>query len=151
MSDDVVEDARPPAMVVSMLSPVLRRVLRSPLGKRIGKLATIDVIGRRTGRTYRVVTGWYELDGRKLVFTPARWRANFADGAPAVVCHQGRVERHVGKLERDHGAVAESLNRVIRAGTSPRTLGLRSPKGHTITADDVRRLDRSQIEFRTAP
>src|SRR4026209_1691488 len=108
-------------MALKVLNPVLRRVLRSPLGKRIGKLATIEVVGRRTGHSYSVVCGWdeiggrpgvfqpaghsyavvcgcREIGGRRVVFTPAGWRSNFAGGAPAVVCHKGRIQQYVGEL-----------------------------------------------------
>lgn len=138
-------------MALKVLNPVLRRVLRSPLGRRIGKLATIEVVGRRTGHSYSVVCGWHEIGGRQVVFTPAAWRSNFAGGAPAVVCHRGRIEQYVGELEHDHSTVADALNKVIGAGTSPRALGLRVPKGAVITADDVRGLDRAIVEFRPAP
>ena len=58
--------------------------------------------------------------------------------------HRGTY-RHAFVL--DPTAVANTLDGVIRAGSSPRTLGLQIPAGHTITAEDVVETGRAMIQF----
>src|SRR4051812_50117701 len=84
-----IRDARPPTALVRAGNPLVRTVLRSPLGQWIDALAVLEFTGRRTGRRYRVVTGWHVLDGDGVVFTPAVWRGKFASGAGA----KGRPRR----------------------------------------------------------
>ncbi|MDP9222569.1 MAG: grhN, partial [Actinomycetota bacterium] len=109
--------------------------------------ALLEFRGRRSGRRLSVVVGWYTVGDTRVVFTPAPWRWNFAGGAAATVRFRGLDEDHVGTLELDPATVARALHAVIRAGTSPRALGLRVPAGHTVTADDVVRTRRAMVLF----
>jgi hypothetical protein len=49
----VVEWHQPPAPLVKTLNVVLRRVLPSPLGRRVGEFMLLAFTGRRTGQRYR--------------------------------------------------------------------------------------------------
>jgi hypothetical protein len=142
-----VRERRPPDAVVRALNPVLRVVLGSRLGRLVKPLAVLEFTGRRTQRRYRVVTGWYQLNGDNVVFSPALWRSNFADGATAQVRHRGTLQTLRGVLVTDAIVVAEALNVLISTGTSPRTLGLWVPPGHRITAEDVTHTRRAMIRF----
>jgi hypothetical protein len=142
-----VRERRPPDLVVRALNPVLRVVLGSRFGRLVKALALLEFTGRRTHRRLQVVTGWYQLDGDNVVFSPAPWRVNFAGGATARVRHHGTLQSLHGVLVTDARAVADALNRLISAGTSPRTLGLWIPPGHRITAEDVARTRRAMIRF----
>lgn len=142
-----VTDARPPHAVVRISNPLLAFLLRTRAGSRLPELALLDFPGRRSGRRISVVVGWHVVDGNPIVLTPASWRANFTEGAMARICQGGREGERLGTLELDPAAVAEALNAVLRAGASPRTLGLRVPVGHVITADDVVRTGRAMVRF----
>ena len=142
-----VTDARPPHAMVQILNPLLAFLLRTRAGSRLAELALVEFPGRRSGRRISVVVGWHVVDGNALVLTPASWRANFAGGVRAHVCQGGREEERLGTLELDPAAVAEALNAVLRAGASPRKLGLRVPVGHVIRADDVIRTGRAMVRF----
>jgi len=145
-----IRDARPPTALVRAGNPLVRTVLRSPLGQWIDALAVLEFTGRRTGRRYRVVTGWHVLDGDGVVFTPAVWRANFASGADAKVRHRGTDRTMRGVLETESTTVADALNHVIGDGSSGRALGLSVPPGQRISADDVVRLGRAFIRLDSA-
>ena len=145
-----VRDARPPAALVRVLNPLTRGLLCTPLGRVASKLAVIEFSGRRSPRTYRVPVGWHQYDGSPVVFTPARWRMNFAGGAPATVHHRGRSFAMRGLLVEDPEAVAAALASVLTSGTSPGLLGLDLPPGHAVTASDVTSVDRAMIRFSTA-
>lgn len=143
-----VRDARPPKAVVQLSNPVLSVLLRTPAGAGLSKLARLQFTGRRSGRRMAVIVGWHAAaDGTAIVFTPARWRANFADGAMAQVDWRGHREERRGTLDLDAASVATELSAVIEGGTSPRALGLRVPPGQAVTADDVIATGRAMIRF----
>ncbi len=142
-----VTDARPPQALVRVSNPVLTFLLGTRAGRRLTDLALLEFPGRRTGRRISVVVGWHIVDGTPLVFTPATWRANFAEGATARVRHGGRDEERLGTLDLDAAAVAAGINTVLGAGSSPRALGLRVPSGQVVTADDVTRTGRAMVRF----
>jgi hypothetical protein len=147
VSVSTVQDGRPPAAVVAVSTAVLRPLLATPLGRPVPKLARLDFDGRRTGRHHRIVTGWYVADGKETVFTPATWRANFAGGRDAEVWQGGRRRTLHGRLVTDPATVADLLTDAIARGTKPGSVGLKMPKGHRLTDDDVQRLDRAAIVF----
>lgn len=144
-------DARPPASVLAVLNPLVARVLRSPLARPIGGLALLEFDGRRSGRRYEVVVGWHDVGGRPVAFTPAPWRANFAGGAVATVHHRGSASSRRGHLVTDPAQVAGALNDVLASGTAPRSLGLRVPAGHRLTAEEVTALGRAMVRFEPVP
>ena len=150
MSTKPVEDGRPPTAIVKLSTAVLRPILATTLGRRLPRLALLDFRGRRTGRRYRIVTGWYTVDSRNVVFTPAAWRANFREEQEVEVAQGGRRRRLVGRLETDPDVVAALLNGVLAGGTSPRSVGIRTEASQTIEAVDVQRLDRAAILFTPA-
>lgn len=142
-----VTDRRPPPPVARVLDPVMRSLVRSPVGRFIGTFAVLEFEGRRSHRRYRVVVAWHELDEQLLVFTPAGWRANFAGGAPAAVRHRGRRRSLTGTLDRDPATVAAAISRLLAAGTATRAFALDVPAGHVLTAADVTGVDRAMIRF----
>jgi hypothetical protein len=144
-----VTDARPPLVLVRVLSPVLRAVLATPLGRLLPGIAVLRFSGRRSGRPYRVVVGWYDRAARPTVVTPASWRANFAppDGLVARVRQGGRTRAMRGTLRVDPAAVADRLNAILDGGTPPSRLGLRMAQGHRVTPDDVVAIQRAVITF----
>ena len=144
---DLVRNARPPRLVVGLMNPLLKLVLRSPAGRAIGPLALLSFAGRRSGRRISVVVGWHHVSGSAVVVTPASWRVNFEGGAAATVFSHGRRAEFVGTLTTDPSNVSKSIVSLLGDGTSPRALALSIADGHTITADDVRRVDRAVIEF----
>jgi hypothetical protein len=142
-----VRDARPPIAVIRVLNPIMRTVLRTPLGRLVRPFALLEFTGRRTGRHYRVPAGWHEAEGVPVVFTPAPWRANFVDGARVTVHHRGRTFEMTGTLVADPTDVARALHWMFANGTPPRAVGLDMPADHDITAADVVSVDRTMIVF----
>ena len=142
-----VRDARPPTVVIRVLNPIMRTVLPTPLGRLVRPFALLEFSGRRSGRRYRVPAGWHHAESGPVVITPAPWRINFADGARVTVRYRGRTQQMTGTLVTDPVAVAQALQWMFDAGTSPRNLGINMPEGHRITASDVASLDRAMIRF----
>ncbi len=130
-----------------VLNPIVRTLLRSPVGSRIRPLALLDFAGRRTGRRRRVVVAWHELDSRRFVVTPAGWRANFDGGASATVRHRGVSRTMIGTLESDPSKVARVLRQLFDAGSPPKSVGLAIEGGHVVTAHDVVAVRRAVVWF----
>ena len=147
VSTGSVRDARPPEMLVRATNPLVRGVVRSPLGRFIPALAVVDHVGRRSGARRCVVVGWHELDGREFVVTPAAWRANFSGGASARVHQYGRTRAMRGTLVSDAAVVAHTLRAFFAAGGSPASCGLRIEAAYLIDADDVEIVGRSIVWF----
>jgi len=68
----VVRDVRPPLAVIRLLNPIMRFVLRTPLGRVVRPFALLEFSGRRSGRRYRVPVGWHEFNGEPVVLTRLR-------------------------------------------------------------------------------
>lgn len=146
MRDPVVE-RRPPDSILRVVNPVLRRAVGSPLGRALPGLAVLEFSGSRTGRRYRVVTGWYRLDGQEFAVTPARWRVNFAAGAPLVVTNCGQARSGAGLLVTDPDVVTVTVQRLLDVGTSPTALGLAVARGHRLTSADTERTGKALVQF----
>lgn len=144
-----VTDARPPLLLIRLMNPIMRTVLRTPLGRVVRPFALLEFEGRRSGRHFRVPVGLHAIGDRVIVFTPAPWRANFAGGLAADVRFRGRVRSMVGTLVTDPTAVANTLNELFESGTSPRNVGL-VVEGGAVSAADVVSVDRAMIELTAA-
>jgi hypothetical protein len=150
VADALARDTRPPRLLVELMNPVMRIVLRSPLGRLVRPFALLEFNGRRTGHRYRVPVGWHEIDSGPIVCTPASWRVNFRDGIPVTVRFRGRRQRFTGTLEADPERVAATLQSLADRRGSLRPVGVDLPPGHRITATDVRAVDRALIRFTTS-
>lgn len=145
--DSSVHDAPPPKVVVRLTNPLMRLLLRTPAGRLIDSLAVIEFRGRRSGQLRRIVVGWHIVAGSPVVLTPAGWRVNFVGGRPVTVRCRGKAADYVGMLETDPDVVAETIDAIVRGGTSARALALRVPAGHTVDAADVVHTRRALIRF----
>lgn len=146
----IVRDARPPLTLVRILNPIMRAVLRTPLAVLVRPFALIEFTGRRSGKRYLVPVGWHRANDDEVVFSPAAWRVNFEGGIPVTVRYRGRRRAMTGTLVSDPEQVAVALQDLFDAGGSARQVGIAVPGGHTITADDVRHVNRAAIFFTIA-
>jgi deazaflavin-dependent oxidoreductase (nitroreductase family) len=89
---------------------IIRALLRVPLLSRVvgARLMTIYVIGRKSGRTYRVPVA-YTRDGDTLVVgTPFGWGRNLRTGDPVTIRFKGRrSEADVQVITDEDGVVAQ--------------------------------------------
>jgi hypothetical protein len=144
----VVGDARPPLLLIRMMNPVMRAILPTPLGRLVRPFALLVFEGRSSARRFAVPVGYHEVDGERLVFTPASWRRNFRGGIPATVWFRGRATAVTGTLDDDPDSVAASLRSLARSRRGSLTaVGIKVPAGHEMTARDVVTVDRAAIRF----
>jgi hypothetical protein len=142
-----VAEAHPSPNVLRVINPIFRTWLKSPLGSLApSHLVVLRFTGRRSGRTYQIVTGWHELDGEHVVFSPSRWALNFEGGAPAEVIRGRTRRRGMGTLVRDPEVIAPKLDAVV-AQAGDHNVGMKVSAGHTISPDDVRAVGRKMIRL----
>jgi hypothetical protein len=145
--DAIARDARPPRLLVHLMNPAMRIVLRTPLGRLIRPFALLEFDGRRSGCHYRIPVGWHETDSGPVVFTPARWRENFRGGGPVTVWFRGRRGEFSGALDDDPRHVAAALQSLADQLHSLRSVGIDIPPGRHITEADALAVDRALISF----
>jgi hypothetical protein len=96
-----VEPAHPPAAITPVSNPVMRGLLRSPVGggplRR--QFMVLHIFGRKTGRRYDVPVVAHRLGGGLYALTDAPWRNNFRDGADGEVTLDGHVTRMRGATD----------------------------------------------------
>src|SRR6266567_2937436 len=124
-----VEPAHPPAMMMRVSNPVMRGLLRSPLGGPMRRqFMMLRFSGRRTGHRYDIPVVAHRLDGELYALTDARWRNNFRNGADVEVTLDGHVTRMRGQLVDAPEAVAPLYAHAIDhfgVKRSQRMLGLK--------------------------
>lgn len=106
---------------------LLTPVLRSRLGRRMPELALLSFTGRRTGKRFTVPVGYYRLDGRGVVLTASRWKANLRGGSDVVVVNRGVAEPMRALLDEDPDEVADVYRTLLtQVGVAKaKLLGLR--------------------------
>lgn len=147
MSTIIARDARPPLILVRVMNPIMRVVLRTPLGRLVRPFALLEFTGRRSGRRFLVPVGWHEIDSRHVAITPAPWRVNFRDGIPVTVWFRAQRQDLIGVLDDDTDQVAVALQSLADRRGSLRPVGVDIPAGHRVTAADVAAVDRAVIRF----
>ena len=146
----VARDARPPEALIRVMNPVLRAVLPTPVGRLVRPFALLEFDGRCSGRRFRVPVGWHRTDSGDVVVTPAPWRANFRDGLQVTVHHRGVCRELIGTLVTEPTHVAAELQSLADRQGSLVRVGIKTPRGHTVTVEDVAAVDRAVIHFRHA-
>lgn len=125
----------PPQRLIDLVNPVVRLALRSPLHTVLDSaLLTLHVTGRVTGRHYDIPVGYIDVDGRFIVVTQHRWRANLRGGYEVEVTHAGRRAPMHADLDEQPASVASTLHAVMdRIGPK----AARSQLGLTVSGDAV--------------
>ncbi|MCU1386904.1 MAG: hypothetical protein JWL72_242 [Ilumatobacteraceae bacterium] len=142
-----VVDARPPVFVVRLTNLIMRPLLRTPLGRLVKPLALLEFTGRRSGTRRRIVVGWHHDGTTAIVVTPAAWRANFDHGHTSTVYWRGQRSTLIGTLDTEPARVGAAVTALLQTGTSPRSLALRIPPGHSLEPADMTRIKRAIIRF----
>ena len=143
MTRHAVEGHTPPAPLVKTFNVVLRRVLLSPLGRRLPWAMLLRFTGRRSGKRYSVPVTAHRDGSGLYALTPARWRLNFRGGLDVEVTLSARTTPMRGELVEDVPAVARTyLTRIAQLGLreAGRQIGLRFADGKMPTFEQVTEL-----------
>lgn len=142
-----VERVKPPEAMIRIANPIFDRMLRSPLHGLVDEnLLLLHFRGRKTGRSYTVVVGHRNVDGRLGVLTNSGWRINFRGVASVELTLKGERRRGRAELVENPEEVARVYAKLIdeygyeRAG---RRLGIKinvdRPPTHEELLDVIRR------------
>ena len=107
-----IEVSHPPDVVMRVMNPVLRAILRTPLGRAASEFMILDFTGRKSGRHFSIPVSAHHLDGDLYAVLEAQWKYNFRDGADARVSHGGRTTTMHGVLITEQAAVADLVQRL---------------------------------------
>lgn len=131
----------PPQRLVSLMNPLVRAVLRSPLHRAVDSaLLILHLTGRRTRRRYDIPVGFLDLGDRLVVVTQHRWRANLRGGAEIEVTHAGRRRPMHAELDEEPASVAAVLDDACRRTgwrATQRVTGLVGPAHRTPTRAEL--------------
>lgn len=141
--------APPPAALMRIVNPAVRRVLASPrLGRHIALKALVEFTGRKSGTTIRVPVCLHSIDGVPTLFTERPWRLNFAKASPVKVTHRGVVRHGRAVLLRTTPEeIGSALRKALDNGASPFELGLKISKSYRPTIADLAAIPRSMIRI----
>ena len=100
--------SHPPKAFFRLVNPILARLLHTPFaGAARHQFMVVDFKGRKSGRPYSLVLTAHLIDGILYAMSGASWKANFRDGAPAQVLHNGTTTAMRGELITDTALVAD--------------------------------------------
>jgi hypothetical protein len=120
--------AHPPKMMMRVVNPALRLMLRTPFaGAARKQFMVLTVRGRKTGRQYAIPLSAHFIDGTLYAMTDAPWKHNFRDGATAEVLHDGKTTTMRGELIQDRATLADLFHRCAElygAKRAQRMMGL---------------------------
>jgi hypothetical protein len=148
-SEHHVRNAHPPAWLMGVVNPMNRVVARSWFGRFMGPVVLLEFDGRRSNKRYAVPVMTYEYEGVTVVFTDARWAANFKGGTSVVVRRRGETYAGVGELA-DREDVPAALRAVLASLRSPRRVGLDIDTGHDPSDAELRSM-RALIRLNLEP
>ena len=102
---------------------VIQALLRVPLLSRLAgrRLIVIDVVGRTSGKTYRVPVAYTPHEGALLVGTPFPWGRNLRTGEPVTILLKGRRTAADVVVYTDEADVAKAYE--IMARDNPQFAG----------------------------
>ena len=95
---------------------VVRGLLRLPLVSRGigGRLVTVYVVGRKSGRRYTVPVAYTRHDGVLLVGTPFAWGRNLRTGEPVNIRLKGKLRPADVEVLTDEAGVVENYAVIAR-------------------------------------
>lgn len=108
---NAVSLSEPPGVVMTVMNPVLKFLLRTPAGGALKQFMVLRFTGRKSGRQFTVPVSAHWLDGDLYALANATWKLNFRGGGPAEVSYGGRTTPMRGELIEDADAVAELFHR----------------------------------------
>lgn len=110
-----VEPNFPPKLMSNAVSAVVKRLMKTPLRRSVGKqFMILHVIGRKTGRKYDIVVGRHEVGGRTVVSVGAQWRFNLRGGAEIDVTTDKGMQRARVTVVEDRMEMAAIFNDIVK-------------------------------------
>ncbi len=140
-----VRSVHPPAGVMRwFVNPMVRTLAGTPVGRRMSGIVVLQFDGRLSGRHYAIPAVVHSIDGQMVVFTDARWAANFHGGLALHVRHKGTSRSSMARVIEDATTTAALLRRVLET-KKPRALGLSIDAGYAPSDEELSTARRAVI------
>jgi deazaflavin-dependent oxidoreductase (nitroreductase family) len=95
---------------------IVRTLLATPLLSRVvgGRLITLHVIGRKSGKRYTVPVAYTRHDGDLLIGAPFAWARNLRTGEPVEVRYRGRIRQADVRVYTEEADVVKYYDVICR-------------------------------------
>ena len=123
------------------LNVVMRTVLATPELHRVvsNRVLVLDIIGRKSGRRYRIPVGYTNTPHGLLIGTAGRWRRNLVEGEPIRVIVERRVRSMVAEVVTDEERCSELYRDILAHNpVHGRYAGIRAGADGAPNAEDLR-------------
>jgi len=120
--------SHPPELLMRAMNSVLRRLLRTPLGRALPDFMVLNFAGRKSGRQFSIPVSAHVIDGSLYALANAGWKVNFRGGKPARVVRGGKETAMRGDLIEDPDVIADLCHRTATkygASKAQRNMGLK--------------------------
>ncbi len=99
----------------TVLNGIMRAVLATPLLHRVvsNRILVIDVVGRKTGRRYRLPVGYVGTPDGLLIGTGGRWRRNLTPAQEVTVTVARRRRRMLADVVTDEGEITPLYRAIL--------------------------------------
>ena len=135
---------KPPRWVFSVLNPIVRTLLRSPMHRILSRrVMLLSYRGRTSGATYTTPVLYFPLDEASVIaFSSTGWWRSLRDERPVRVLVRGRWREATPAVEASPERRGEAIRELVRrfgpAATRPLFLGL--PTDRPPTDEELRRV-----------
>jgi F420H(2)-dependent quinone reductase len=126
----------------NMLNLVMRAVLATPVLHRAvsDRVLVLDVIGRKSGKRYRIPVGYAPDGADVLIGTAGRWRRNLVADRPIEYVRARRRGRAAAEVVTDEERCTELYRRILAHNpVHGRFAGIRSEPDGAPNPEDLRR------------
>ena len=134
-------DSRRPGRGQAMLNAVMRAVLATPLLHKAvsARILIIDIVGRRSGHTYRIPVGYVATDDGFLIGTAGRWRYNLSPDQQVHVIVDRASREMTAEVITDEQRCAAAYREILaRNPVHGKYAGIRHATDGTPDRDDLR-------------
>lgn len=104
----------PPLLLLRIINPLMRILLRSPLHFFAGGIMLLEFRGHKTGRKLAVPVSYHILDDSVTTFTGAPWLRNLQLDPSLQVTLKGMRHTASAEIINDPETVARAIERVLR-------------------------------------
>lgn len=110
-SADAAKANKPPIAMMKIVNPIMKALLRSPLGNKMGDMIMVITFkGRKSGKVFTTPVSYLPAeDGSLMSFTDSHWGKNFDGGAPVTVLVKRQKYRATSTSTYDPQAVAAGI------------------------------------------
>ena len=144
-TSDVTQQRRVPFWIRTLLNPLVRGILRSPLHAIMSRrLLLITFTGRKTGKQFTTPISYLRDGDVLLIGVGGSWWKNLRNGGKVQVRVRGRSYTGVTEVVTDKAGIYQAYQAILAHNpTQARFMAVRmDPSGHPIDGDLLQAIQR---------